>query len=141
MNLEQEISQLQSKISNITLQSGIAYKSINLALRSIESSFIIFSITWEFLQTDVQNDHSTILTQDEYIKSILKFLLDAGLKPFHCTLTIQIENQESVDFENWKFKTKTKNYLKVHKKLKGVNINIQLISTWPTFENNQYVNF
>lgn len=128
MSLNQEVNLLQTDISKLIEQSGIPCKSINLSLRSIESGFDRLSISWSFPHLGEVISFDNMITQDQLLKNLHLCILNTGLKPFHYSLSIQIENMDSLDLTKWKIKTINRNYLKTHKKISGVVCEIQFIS-------------
>lgn len=128
MTLFQELIFLQTNISSLIEQSGISYKSINLSLRSTKPGFDLFSMSWSYSLSENAIKNNNKITQDELTKDLYRCILNTGLKPFHYSLTIQVETINSFDLMKWKIRTINRNYLKTYKKINGVVCEIQFIS-------------
>ena len=99
MSLNQEVNLLQTDISKLIEQSGIPCKSINLSLRSIESGFDRLSISWSFPHLGEVISFDNMITQDQLLKNLHLCILNTGLKPFHYSLSIQIEKHGFARFD------------------------------------------
>lgn len=128
MTLKDDLNQLQTEITTIIEQSGIRCMSILFSQRSRDAGFDNLSISWSPLFSEKGSDGKSNISQDIFVKKLNQIILDTGLKPFHYSLTIQIENMESIDLKTWKIKTINRNYLKTHSKINGVICEIQFLS-------------